>query len=500
MSGRPQKILIVDDSQDITVFLADRLEHIGFQVTVANSGPKALQQVAEEKPDLIILDIMMPEMDGYEVCRRLKFDPKTRRIPILMLTAKVQVQEKVRGFDAGADDYLTKPHDMDELLARIKALLKRSSVPPFAESSNNCTLSIVCRPDDRMHIRVHGNVVINEVSQNVLTVNPDIYARHGDNTPLLDWRFSSKQVGRQLYEQIFARHPELHGNHSRIVGAVKVERNLHVRFESDRNFLRVPLEFLFNSVNEEGDYFVLRHPLSRSIRSVVMQRSPVSPAFFNDLWQNEQQLKILLIGSNTQPNIPAVDHEIAALSKTMKNLFNKQGIAVEIKTIPTKQATYDKIRTTIQQDQYHVIHYAGHGVYDRQSPEKSHLLFWENRGKKGIVKQMEITELQMLLRNSDVRLIYLSCCLGVKTGEPAAFLDNDILGIAHGIVREGVPSVLGFRWPVSDNGAKTMALTFYKSLAEQGYVDTALLDARCKVAADNRDDITWLSPILIMQG
>ena len=79
-------------------------------------------------------------------------------------------------------------------------------------------------------------------------------------------------------------------------------------------------------------------------------------------------------------------------------------------------------------------------------------------------------------------------------------LDDDFLGIADSLVQASVPAVLGYRWPVSDSGATTLALAFYKSLAKQGQIDTALLDARCKVAAQDRDDITWLSPILIMQA
>jgi CHAT domain-containing protein len=106
----------------------------------------------------------------------------------------------------------------------------------------------------------------------------------------------------------------------------------------------------------------------------------------------------------------------------------------------------------------------------------------------------------MLLRDSNVRFVYLSCCRGTTTSAAANLVDNDFLGIADGIIHAGVPAVLGFRWPVSDSGAKTLALEFYTSLAKQGQLDTALLDARREVATRNRDDITWLSPILIMQA
>ena len=98
----------------------------GYEVFKAASGPEALRQVDDIRPDLIILDVMMPEMDGYEVCRRLRNTATTARLPIMMLTAQESVEEKVRGFEAGADDYMTKPFQPPELQARVKVLLRRA--------------------------------------------------------------------------------------------------------------------------------------------------------------------------------------------------------------------------------------------------------------------------------------------------------------------------------------------------------------------------------------
>ncbi len=120
-----ERILIVDDDVDTLKLVGLMLQRQGYQIVVASSGPKALALVQEEPPDLILLDVMMPEMDGFEVARRLRSDPKTADIPILMFTAKSQVEDKLAGFDAGADDYLTKPAHPAELLARVKKLLRR---------------------------------------------------------------------------------------------------------------------------------------------------------------------------------------------------------------------------------------------------------------------------------------------------------------------------------------------------------------------------------------
>jgi DNA-binding response OmpR family regulator len=122
-----KRILVVEDDPHVVIFVTDILEYMRFEVLIARNGVEGLEKVKKEKPDLIILDVMMPEMDGYEVCRRLKSDTRTQHLPILMLTAKGQIQDKVKGLDIGADDYLAKPYDKEEFESRVKALIRRTS-------------------------------------------------------------------------------------------------------------------------------------------------------------------------------------------------------------------------------------------------------------------------------------------------------------------------------------------------------------------------------------
>lgn len=117
------KILIVDDAVDTVDLLRKRFHAEGYDTAEAFNGEEALTKVAEYAPDLVVLDVMMPIMDGYEVCRRLKADEKTKYIPVLMLTAKGEVEHKVKGLDIGADDYMAKPFDYKELSARVRSLL-----------------------------------------------------------------------------------------------------------------------------------------------------------------------------------------------------------------------------------------------------------------------------------------------------------------------------------------------------------------------------------------
>jgi signal transduction histidine kinase len=117
--------MIVDDNVDTVELLTKRFKAQGYDTAAAYDGEQALRMVRECMPDLILLDIMMPKIDGYEVCRHLKNDESTKHIPILMVTAKSLVPEKVKGLDTGADGYLTKPFDYNELAARVRSLLAR---------------------------------------------------------------------------------------------------------------------------------------------------------------------------------------------------------------------------------------------------------------------------------------------------------------------------------------------------------------------------------------
>ena len=124
-----EKILIVDDDLDTLRLVGLMLQHQGYKIIAANSGIQAIALSQGDKPDMVLLDIMMPDMDGYEVARKLRANPTTTNIPIIMFTAKTQVDDKIEGFESGADDYLTKPTQPRELFAHVKAVLARGKKP-----------------------------------------------------------------------------------------------------------------------------------------------------------------------------------------------------------------------------------------------------------------------------------------------------------------------------------------------------------------------------------
>lgn len=130
MSATPEPsaiplVLVADDDPDILTLVGFRLERAGYEVLPARDGEEALALALERQPDLAILDVMMPKLDGYEVTQRLRDNPATSGMPVILLTARVQEADITRGFEAGADDYIKKPFSPQELRARVQAILGR---------------------------------------------------------------------------------------------------------------------------------------------------------------------------------------------------------------------------------------------------------------------------------------------------------------------------------------------------------------------------------------
>ncbi|MBO9502126.1 phosphate regulon transcriptional regulator PhoB [Brevundimonas poindexterae] len=150
-------VLVMEDEDALATLLQYNLEKEGYRVVVAGDGEEGLVQIDERLPDLVLLDWMLPKVSGIEVCRRIRGRPETRNLPIIMLTARGEETDRVRGLDTGADDYLTKPFSMTELIARIRAVLRRIR-PGLA--------------DDRIN---HGDIVIDRVAHRVRRAGKEIH-------------------------------------------------------------------------------------------------------------------------------------------------------------------------------------------------------------------------------------------------------------------------------------------------------------------------------------
>jgi len=154
--GSGRKILIIEDESDVADLLTLNLRKAGFRISTAADGASGLQKARDDRPDFIVLDLMLPKMLGLEVCRILKSDTATRHIPILMLTAKAEEIDRIVGLEFGADDYVTKPFSPREVVLRIKAILRRAE--GGAEDEHLSAGSIVIDPA-RHEVSVHGKRV-----------------------------------------------------------------------------------------------------------------------------------------------------------------------------------------------------------------------------------------------------------------------------------------------------------------------------------------------------
>jgi len=151
----PSHVLIVEDERDLERVLAYNFRQAGFDVVSAHSGELALKAVKEERFDLILLDLMLPDIAGTEVCRRLKQNPQTASIPVIMVTAKGEEIDRVVGFELGADDYVVKPFSVEELLARVHAVLRRTA-PPRKLPASLLTVADLELDEDSHEVRRAG--------------------------------------------------------------------------------------------------------------------------------------------------------------------------------------------------------------------------------------------------------------------------------------------------------------------------------------------------------
>jgi two-component system alkaline phosphatase synthesis response regulator PhoP len=160
-SGRrpAARILIAEDERDVAELIRYTLDREGFEVVVATNGADALREARDSRPDLVLLDLMLPLVNGWELCRRLKQDPATRALPVIMLTARSEEGDKVLGFELGADDYVTKPFSTRELVARVRAVVRRARPPEAEERRHRIKVGDLLVDRQRFEVTVGGRAV-----------------------------------------------------------------------------------------------------------------------------------------------------------------------------------------------------------------------------------------------------------------------------------------------------------------------------------------------------
>ena len=183
-----KNILVVEDEEDIQQLISYNLVRAGFDVDCADSGEEALRRAGEKQPDLVLLDLMLPGMDGFDVCRRLRLADQTREVPIIMLTARGEDGEMVAGLDLGADDYITKPFSPAVLISRIKAVMRRKAkelAPVKREPGQSMQIHDLVIDPGRHEVKVGGVLV--DLTLTEFTILEFLAKRPG-------WAFSRQQI------------------------------------------------------------------------------------------------------------------------------------------------------------------------------------------------------------------------------------------------------------------------------------------------------------------
>jgi CheY-like chemotaxis protein len=494
------KILVVDDESDVRNTLSGLLQDAGYAVKAVGSDGEALTAITQESFDFALIDVRLhgdSEDDESGLSLAMNFTYLAPQVRVILLTRYVRTRQIVRAIRYyGVVDFIEKTQDLgNQVLNTIAKALTETRRRYFEKIGNSTQLSLSLLTNQPLFVRTFGNYIYSARTSKVLSLPVERYARRVEaaRKDPDNWRLQVQEIGRNLWREIFGEHPEVSGAYHE-----SRANNLTILVEGPREFLQLPLEFLFSE--QHSDYIILEHPLVRFVHGAISKRKALSPHMFALM----KKLRVLIIASNTHddaspevlPFIGGVDRETRELADYLRSQLY---FPVEVTLIPTERAIYNRVKAEINKPDYDIIHYAGHGSFNVASPEESCLYFWAGDNKQGPIVAMKATELKMLLRQSGARMVYLSSCEGAASGSSKDLLDDDFLGLTDAIVQAGVPTVLGYRWPVSDVGAPKLAKAFYQSLLDQGSPEVALWSARSELAGLDRNDTTWLSPILVHQ-
>lgn len=310
-----EKILIIDDDLDTLRLVGLMLQRQGYQISAATNGQQGLEKAFEEDPDLILLDVMMPDMDGYEVTRRLRQNPSTLQTPILMFTAKTQLDDKVIGFEVGANDYLTKPAHPSELQARVKTLLARVNSKNTGTGSlkdlNRAyvigvigargglgTTTMAVNLGAGLHARTKAEVVVAEMLPGQGTLALDVGVTNSKGLVDLLSMTKLSDITRDSVREVLVSHP----SGLRLLLASDRPRDMHL-------------------INQTANYETLVKKLAGAARFVVLDLGVGIQPFAEKILPFCNEVLVILEGApNTITHTKALIDDIAALGTPKKNI------------------------------------------------------------------------------------------------------------------------------------------------------------------------------------
>jgi len=310
-----EKILIIDDDLDTLRLVGLMLQRQGYQISAATNGQQGLDKAFDENPDMILLDIMMPDMDGYEVTRRLRSNPSTMETPILMFTAKTQMEDKVIGFEVGANDYLTKPTHPSELQARVKALLARANEKKGGKGSTRDagngfvigmisargglgTTTVALNVAAGLHARTKSEVIVAEMlhGRGALALELGITGSRG----LVDLLGTNKlsDITRDSLRESLVHH----GSGLSLLLASDRPRDMHL-------------------INQIANYEEITSGISKLARFVVLDLGAGLQPFTEKVLAHCNELLVVLEGNpNTIINTKSLIDDLAAFGVNLQNI------------------------------------------------------------------------------------------------------------------------------------------------------------------------------------
>lgn len=307
-----EKILIIDDDIDTLRLVGLMLQRQGYQISAATNGQQGLDKAFEETPDLILLDVMMPDMDGYEVTRRLRRNPSTMETPVLMFTAKTQLDDKVIGFEVGANDYLTKPTHPSELQARVKTLLLRANeekasgkderhgyvIGVLGARGGLGTTSLALNLAAGLSVRTKSDVIVAEMMPGQGALSLEMGLNHPTGlVDLLNCTKLNEITRNKVYEALVA-----HPSGLKLLLASDHPRDMHM-------------------INQAANYEVIIKRLMGMARFVVLDLSVGLQPFAEKTLPLCDELIVVIEGvPNTIIHAAALIDDIAALGFSKKNI------------------------------------------------------------------------------------------------------------------------------------------------------------------------------------
>ena len=322
---------------------------------------------------------------------------------------------------------------------------------------------------------------------------------------LRDWRPEKFQIGKDVV-QFFEPTPEVSQAYTKGRAATNDDDRFLITFRCSEEMLAFPFEFIKSlSTVDEGDKdLVLIHPVRRSVFGLTTKNRPLTTDFFQD-----RDTAILLVSSSASgpvvinnksyelPAIPGAHREVEAIESMIREGQREGRVrcSLEVKHDPS----LDEMTALLKSNKYDLVHFSGHAMYC-DNPEDSSLFFRQsNLSSPGVAERMTTNQLNYAVRGTRLKLFYLSCCEGAKSGPSQTRLNNNFLGIAHALLIGGVSSVLSMRWPLNDATAIRLARLLYRELLSGVRLELALSRARRSLESSSPDDYSWLSPVLIVQ-